>query len=262
MLTTLLFVPLASLQSKEEIVSSVRLIDAPLVSPRSQLNYGKFSMGGRVYAHGIYAGNYRDMTAVFQVPDHVDELRFEIGMNDNASRFRTGTVGVSIDGDPVKNDQVPDGVLDFGKKPISWTIPVADKKSVQFLMSKGTGVGEPTFVRFAKKVDKKVIEKQGANIPQLVSPAEKAVVTGEAAILKWNMVPDALSYGVSIVSLRSQSPLSSTTPRLWCATVTDNRYEFKLSDIPSGEYLWSVVAFGEKKPMGAFSSERLFIVEK
>jgi hypothetical protein len=99
-------------------------------------------------------------------------------------------------------------------------------------------------------------------VPELVAPAEKAVVSGERVNLKWTAVEGAVSYGISVVSYRSEASLDSSAPRMWCATANGIGHSFDLSKLPKGEYMWSVIAFGAKRPLGGYSAERIFSVDR
>ncbi len=260
----LLFSLLAGSQFNK-VENTIRLTDLPNVTASGSKNTGKISISGQAFSFSIHALSYYSYTVVYEIPKGMDELRFFSGVQDKFSKGRTSTLSVAVDGEDIINPQVPGGTLQMGAKPVEWKIPVTGKKSLQIFLDKGACIGEPTFYKLAKAPAAPTVttnEQKSPNVPLLVSPPEKSVVVGETAILKWKEVPGAISYGVYILANKSQDELSSSSPRIWSATVKDNRYDFKLSDLPAGEYLWSVVAFGSKKALGAFSEERLFIVEK
>ncbi len=248
-----------------KVDNTVKLTDLPNVTASGLRNSGKISISGQAFSFSIHALSYNSYTVVYEIPKGMDELRFFSGVQDKFSKSRTSTLTVAVDGEDILNPLVPGGTLEAGAKPVEWKIPVTGKKSLQIFLDKGACIGEPTFYKLAKAPTAPVAtskEQRSPNVPTLVSPPEKSVVVGETAILKWKEVPGAISYGVYILANKSQDELGSSSPRIWAATVKNNRYDFKISDLPSGEYLWSVVAFGSKKALGAFSEERLFIVDK
>lgn len=263
--TSSLFLTLLAGGQFNKVDNTVKLTELQEVTHTGGRYYGKTSISGQAFTFAIWAGNYGTYTAVYEIPKGMDELRFFSGVYDKFQKGRSSTIRIALDGEDFSNPLVPGGSLEMGSKPVEWKIPVTGKKSLQIFLDKGACIGEPTFYKLAKAPTAPVAtskEQRSPNVPTLVSPPEKSVVVGETAILKWKEVPGAISYGVYILANKSQDELGSSSPRIWAATVKDNRYDFKISDLPSGEYLWSVVAFGSKKALGAFSEERLFIVDK
>ncbi|MBS1706749.1 MAG: NPCBM/NEW2 domain-containing protein [Armatimonadetes bacterium] len=256
-LTLLAFSVLASagIDSKDEI----RLVDLQATSYTGGYTIKSLSMGGKAYDYGLFVPNMGDSKITFRIPEKVESLKFDVGVNDRSKPYKgSPSIRVLVDGDEVTCPSLPGGELEYSQKPVPWTINLIGKKSIQICLTHSAGIGEPRFT----KAPKVTPQQTSPNVARLISPSDKAVVSGDTALLRWEPVAEAISYGVTITSLKMADPVTATTPRIWCGTVLDTKFSFSLKDVPAGEYLWSVVAFGDKKALGGYSEERILVVEK
>lgn len=243
---------------------TVRLVSLDPVSSDSRYarSRGKdgFAMGGKAYRDGLSASpGEKDSKLTYAIPARALRLTFEAGMNDvNPPKRNSGYFAVSVDGELVAGGP-GNGVLKPDQKPIPFDLDVKGKNAVQFVVSYGGSIGDPVFFLEPKAPP---APKKQAGVPQLTAPAEKAVVAGERVTLKWSAVEGAVSYGISVVSYRSDASLDSSAPRMWCATTNGTSHSFDLSKLPKGEYMWSVIAFGPKRPLGGYSAERIFLLDQ
>ena len=220
----------------------------------------EFAMGGVAYTRGIVAGEReKGATVTYAIPPKSVRFLFEVGVNDRANLKGSPTFAVYLDGDLAAGGDVG-GDLSKGMKPVKLDLDVRGKRSIQFRLAYGAGIGEGRFEIERKAPVAKVESRESkAGVPDLVAPAEKAVVSGERVNLRWSAVPGAVSYGVSVVSFRSDASLDGDAARIWAVTTNTNSASFDLSKLPKGEYLWSVIAFGAKRPLGGYSAERVFV---
>jgi hypothetical protein len=223
------------------------------------------SMGGVAYTSGIRAGkSSTDGCVTYAIPPRMKSFVCDVGVVDtqqpdaqHVATFRILIDGVDAPGNcsgELRNMQLPQHVV----------LDVTGKKSICFMLTQGAGIGDPMF-----RVEPVPGASEGGGgqghpgkAPLLTSPADKAQVSGDNVMLRWQPVEGATSYGISIVSFKSNDPAGPETPRIWSAMAKGTSYSFKLSELPTGEYLWSVIAFGPTKPLGGFSTERVFALDR
>jgi hypothetical protein len=218
-----------------------------------------FSIAGIAYKNRLQA--HRDVDGArmtFAIPPGMTNLVFEAGVNDidpQRDPQRTASYQILLDGSQVPGNGT--ATLAINQVASHVVIRVEGKKSLCIVLSYGACLAEPRLVG-----PKKGGKPEGPYPPELWSPADRAQVSGDAVMLRWKPVEGAISYAVSIISYKCVDPATGDTPRVWCATVKGTSYSFKLSDVPKGEYLWSVVAFGPTKSLGGYSDERVIVVDR
>lgn len=220
-----------------------------------------FSMGGKVYEQGIHSRDEDDLQVRFLIPKGMHTFHADFGVSDD-SDTRNGVVNAHrvpsyellIDGVSTKS-----GELKLDQTPATVDVDVSGKRSAFVRLKFGAGMGEPT-------LSSEPLSAPGRSgvKPVLLSPKDGASVAGDTVNLKWKAIDGAVSYGITIVALKFASAADPEATRMWVKTVsaTSQSYGLSLKELPEGQYLWTVIAFGAKEPIGVYSTEQLLSVEK
>ena len=244
-------------QQDQEI--AVLLKDVKVASENGHRNdLNDFAIGGVAFKWGLMAQG-RSYKVTVLVPENMKSFVCDVGFNDERTDDHDVSLHVLLDGNPAEGDGSW-GTIKSGKKPFHYELNVAGKKSLQLIFD-GVCLGEPHFSthEVSSVGPKPAKQAQG---PELVSPSDKAHVSGDSVVLRWKPVDGAICYGITVVSLKADSDMAPTAPRVWSSTVTEAKLSFKLAGLANGDYLWSVIAFGPKQPIGTYSSESLMTVEQ
>jgi len=247
---------------------TIRMFDAENVEIQSQFipanrvrtkDSKTFSLGRKVYEQGLYAkGNDERVQVRFVIPRGMHSFHADFGVSDDIdtrscviNQHKIPSCELLIDGVAVKL-----GEIKLEQAPVSVDLDVTGKRSLFLGLKCGAGIGEPTF-----SSEPFVGAGRTGIKPVLLSPKDGASAAGDAVHLKWKPVEGAISYGISIVALKLSVAAAVGAPRMWTKTVDATTYSLSLADLPEGQYLWSVIAFGPKEPVGKYSDEWVFTVD-
>ncbi len=201
-----------------------------------------------------------DVRITYEIPKGFKSFIFDIGIPDgsNLTECSNAYFSMTLDGDEI---ELPKEMTEpkYGNKAIHIELDIQGKSSMRLRLGHLAAIGFP---RFTTKVADKFPMMTSKLVPALRQPEEKAKVSGSSVKLVWDSVDGAISYGINILSFKSDQDQSDDLPRVWATTVTGTSYKFDISNLPNGQYVWSVIAFGPKKALGAFSKDRSFFIDK
>lgn len=196
-----------------------------------------FSGGFRVY------GTSEDRYAVYNLGGKYSRLEGWIGIADDDDQdAHDRHYEIRVDGKSVLN-----GTTSYGDKPIRVALDVTGALSLRVTLAGAVYLGDPVLIKELP---------QQVKVANLLTPATGTRVTGNSVNLLWEPLDGATSYGVEIVCTKG------STPHIYALNVSggDSNIKFDLTDVPDGEYQWSVIAFNGSGVMGKFSKGWTFIV--
>lgn len=234
--------------------ATIKFSDAKEISRQGTTYFeSNVTFGGTVFTNAMtspYEHNGRGGGSfVYIIPKGMKSFSAEVGVedktayNDNYQFTIPSSYAVSLDEKEIKK-----GDLEPRAKPFHLSIDVSGSKIIKVELYQGAGLGNPVF----SKSPADLVSRSS-----LLSPENKADISGPTVELQWSKVPDAVSYSVEIVNT-SWDDSDTTSPRIWSTTTKDTKYPFNLKGLPRGKYRWSVIAFGSKKVLGEWSTERSF----
>ncbi len=256
-----LTLPGAAVNVTQEFMGLVNF--EPVQSAGNVMTGHEISISGVVYKFSFVGkndGGNPDVRMTFKIPKGYNSFITDVGIPDDVGIEQSNAAyfGMTLDGDEVK---LPMTVSEprLGRKAAHLELDIRGKSSMRFRFIDGVAMGFP---RFTTKIAEASLVSSSNLIPVLRQPAEKAKVKGPSINLTWDSVDGATCYGINVVSFKSDQDQADDKPRIWSSTVIGTSYKFDLSTLLNGQYAWSVIAFGAKKPLGAFSKDRIFIVDK
>ncbi|MCX6382630.1 MAG: hypothetical protein NT023_24650, partial [Armatimonadetes bacterium] len=131
-------------------------------------------------------------------------------------------------------------------------LDVSNVGSIGIELTNFAGMGDPT-------VTTKLL---GKNSPVQVSPAHKAKILEDTVKFQWKGLIGTDTYVVQVILKKRLGRRRSPDERMWTFTVGGGKTELQwdVKNIPSGEFLWSVLAFDDEKVVGVFSPDRSFTI--
>ena len=226
-------------------------------------NHRTLSVSGAGFRQGFSASGNATFSCI--VPAGVRSFHASYGVDDefkNPSHIEKNIphIDVIVDGKAVMSKDLKDD-----QDAEALELDLTGKHSIGFRLFNGAGVGDPTFSKtpLEGQSQSQGRPQQSGPKPTLVGPKDDAIVSGDSIKLRWKPLEGATSYGVMVVSLKLAKGSAGSASRIWTATVPGetSQYALNLKDLPDGLYLWRVMGFGPKEPMGTFSADWYFNVE-
>ncbi len=218
----------------------------PLEGGGLSVRGSKFSMSERIFNIGLYAepGHDDGRGNIYDLAGKYSRLEGWIGRPDQFSSDSPAKWRIKVDGETVLTGEVSQG-----DKPVHVDININGAKSLKIGLWDNVTFATPFLYKGSV---------QPVGVVNLIAPADGVRATGNNLNLLWEPVDGATSYGVEIVCTKGGSP------HIYALNVTggDSNTKFDLTNVPNGEYQWSVIAFNGKGVMGKFSKDRTFVVAR
>lgn len=264
--------------------ADVRLVDLTPVTQVAKYAIFKmskeFSVGGVVIKEGIQllpqgsSSPDRSGRLVYSIPRGMQIFRGQFGVPDtDADGTGEASLEVFIDGESA---QVVKGSA--GSKPAPFEVNLKSAHSIMFQFTGVSSIGSATFSASANSGTKPSTKpQQPAMKPEpakpVVNPAEMPRVNlvepengklfNNTVVIKWEAIPNAISYGVEIVMITNANPKKIPSRFIRAFSAKSETFEWNLSDdVLSGEYQVSIIAFGKEGVLSKFSNSRRFKVER
>lgn len=198
--------------------------------------------------HDIYSVS-KSITA--DLGQHYRSLKGVIGIDKSVTALNPLVYSIELDG-----KTLIEGKLEDGGKPIFFSLDITGGRSLNITLATSVGIGNVI-------VSKKALgeNKEDEDTPSLIEPSPGAKITEENVLMKWKPVAGVNVYLVQVLQTKRLGKRRMPDVRGWTFTVTNQTsYTWDLKDIPSGDYLWSVLAFEDDQVKGVFSVDRKFTV--
>lgn len=215
----------------------------------ANLSSDTISIKGRLFDSHLYLGALGDHV-IFDLKGQYAAFEAMAGVEEGV--VVNGRIQFTVDGEVVKKLTVR-----AGEAPVPVSINLEGARSFridapQDAFDRGT-LCEPKFLKTRPSAPK---------VSKNLSPMDGASIRRGAVPLVWQPVSGATSYGIEIVAVRLDSPAKPRDPRIWAAT-TDEKptHEFDFTNLPPGEYRWSVIAYDDVNALGAFSSSTRLVLQ-
>jgi hypothetical protein len=212
-----------------------------------------FSIAGVAFEGGFRLNGDTGF-AVYSIPPGTKSLDCYVGQDDSR-RVNPGQIpsyAVYLDGEKVESGSRAGG----NTKPAHISLNVEQVHSVKFEMSYAESFGNPTF-----STDPGESNNDQKSV-KLLSPADKASVSGPYVELSWSSVEGATSYVVEITAEEFDADVAASAPKIFCTTATGPKIRISTDRLLPARYSWTVLAFGPRKAIGQFSDERIFVLKK
>jgi hypothetical protein len=236
--------------------------DMPLVKLRPVTTGGAinvfehtFTMSGLVYDFGMQFMFHSGGFAFYDLKRQYRSLNCKLAIDDN---FDPGdspsTYSFKLDGKVLTS-----GEFRKGRPPLQISLDVTDGRSLGFKLTNGVSLGNPVL---STKPSQDGAGGNKAIAPALSEPQDKAIARNDTLTFRWREVPGADTYALQVILKRRQGNKRQPDTRMWAVTTTSSSFTWDLKDWPSGQYLWSVLAFDNERIIGIFSEEREFTVAR
>jgi len=203
-----------------------------------------FSIAGKVMHFGL-GTPLGDTSSVYDLGGKYSRFEAWVGILDNSMKNNGKRFAIRLDGKVVLDNK--DQLQQSNDAPVHIDLDVRGAQSMKIVAEDLIYIGEPT------------LYKESATpsaIATLVAPRDGMRLTSKLVSLLWEPVDGATSYGVEIVCTKGSAP------RIYALNAPESTAKFDLTNVASGEYHWSVVAFNGKGVMGKFSNGRAFTVAR
>jgi hypothetical protein len=208
-----------------------------------------FSVADQIFEHGWWTIE-KPHEALLELDGKYSRFEGWIGVRDEDNR-RDQKYRIALDG-----VTAVEGKISHGERAVHVDIDLTGVRAMRIALDERAVIGDPMLYKDAPG--------QAAPAAVLAEPADKARITANTVVLKWRPVDGAAAYGVEIVLTRIKGSPDGVGQRIWAVNVPDGATQctFDLSSLPTGEYKWSVLAFGQSAVTGKFSKDRTFYVTR